>query len=157
MSMDLKKALGIINESRLILERKRASEMTPEEHEKYLADRSNRRAARKRVASFAVERNKLKELIACAEGLLGAREELLKRGWEPLEGRDIDKEHQGFWLKKASGLDRWIYVGAHIAYLGDGVRVRIDNPAEDAFIKPVATKESIVSTIDNLLAKNNLQ
>ena len=157
MSMDLKEALGIINESKLILERKRASEMTPEEHEKYLADRSNRRAARKRVASFSVERNKLKELITCAEGLLGAREELLKRGWEPLEGRDIDKEHQGFWLKKASRLDRWIYVGAHIAYLGDGVRVRIDNPAEDAFIKPVATKEAIVSAIDNLLAKNHIQ
>lgn len=155
--MDIEKALNILSESHIILERKKVSEMTPEEHEKYLADRSNRRAARKRVASFSVERNKLKELIACAEGLLGAREELLKRGWEPLEGRDIDKEHQGFWLKKASGLDRWIYAGAHIAYLGDGVRVRIDNPAEDAFIKPVATKEAIVSAIDDLLAKNNIQ
>lgn len=155
--MDIEKALNILSESHIIVERKKVSEMTPEEYEKDLADRSNRRAARKRVASFSVGRNKLKELIACAEGLLGAREELLKRGWEPLEGRDIDKEHQGFWLKKPSGLDGWIYVGAHIAYLGDGVRVRIDNPAEDAFIKPVATKEAIVSTIDNLLAKNNIQ
>ena len=154
--MHIDKALKIIDEANMIVERKKVSDMTPEEHEKYLSDRSNRRAERKRVASFAVKRNKLEELIACAEGLIGAREELLKKGWEPLEGRDIDEEHQGFWVKKSGGPKGWLYAGAHIAHLGDGVRVRLQEPSEDLFIKPVATKEEIVSAIKNFLAKNHL-
>lgn len=45
--MDIEKALNILSESNIILERKKVSEMTPEEYEKDLAARRRRRELRK--------------------------------------------------------------------------------------------------------------
>ena len=49
--MDLEKALNILGESHLIVERKRVSEMTPEEYERDLAARRKRRELRKQRAA----------------------------------------------------------------------------------------------------------
>lgn len=47
MSMDLEKALNMLDESHIIVERKRVSEMTPEEYQKDLEARRKRRELRK--------------------------------------------------------------------------------------------------------------
>jgi len=53
MSMDIEKALNILSESHIILERKKVSEMTPEEYERDLAARRKRRELRKQRAANA--------------------------------------------------------------------------------------------------------
>ena len=51
--MDIEKALNILSESHIIVERKKVSEMTPEEYEKDLAARRKRRELRKQRAANA--------------------------------------------------------------------------------------------------------
>ena len=51
--MDIEKALNILSESHIILERKKVSEMTPEEYERDLAARRKRRELRKQRAANA--------------------------------------------------------------------------------------------------------
>lgn len=55
--MDIEKALNILSESHIIVERKKVSEMTPEEYEKDLAARRKRRELRKQRAANAAQAN----------------------------------------------------------------------------------------------------
>ena len=115
-----------------------------------IIDRSNL-IAEKRDST----RNKLKELIFCAKSMLSARDELLEHGWIPVDGRDVDEEHQGFWMKKA-GPDSWVYISIHIAHLGDGVRVCLGNAEESAWLKPKPSKEEIIAKIEEFLRKREI-
>ena len=91
MSMDLEKAFNLLDESNLIVERKRTSEMTPEEYEKYLAARRKRRELRKqRLANNPATEQPKSSSESDRESRRRDSEQIAK-GYEDAE-REIKKE-----------------------------------------------------------------
>lgn len=88
--MDIEKALNILGESHIILERKRVSEMTPEEYEKDLAARRKRREQRKQRAENATSTEQ-HEKPKSDEELRRKNAEQIAKGYEDAE-REIKKD-----------------------------------------------------------------
>lgn len=96
--------------------------------------------------------NNLQNLIDNATAILSARQELLDNNW--VADRDVDKEAQGFWLKKANG-DSWEYIGVHLRD-GRGVSVNLNSMREYEVLGPVTTREAIIAKIEEFLRKQNI-
>lgn len=90
MSMDIEKALNILSESHIILERKRVSEMTPEEYEKDLAARRKRREQRKQRAENSTSAQH-PEKSKSDEDLRRKNAEQIDKGYSDAE-REIKKD-----------------------------------------------------------------